>query len=96
MQPPPDQADEAFHNAVPAPLHRCAPLTILHELFEQWGNLCSPQATEDGKLPNGHLLLQLGSEQRYYHEDDLRSMLRELHAELLKQQETNSLPLAAS
>jgi hypothetical protein len=94
MHPTPDQADEAFHNAIAAPLHRCAPLVILHELFEQWGNLCSPQTTEDGKLPEGFLQLQIGSEQRFFHQDDLRSMLRDLHAELLKQQETNSKPLA--
>lgn len=96
MHPTPDQADEAFHNAIAAPLHRCAPLVILHELFDQWGNLCSPQTTEDGNLPPGFMMLQIGSERRFFHQDDLRSMLRDLHAELLKQQETNSLPLAAS
>ena len=96
MHPTPDQADEAFHNAIAAPLHRCAPLVILHELFEQWGNLCSPQTAEDGKLPEGFLRLQLAYEERFFHQDDLRSMLRELHAELLKQQDTNPKPLANS
>lgn len=96
MQPTPDQADEAFHNAIAAPLHRCAPLVILHELFEQWGNLCSPQVAEDGKLPEGFMRLQLAYEERFFHQDDLRSMLRDLHAELLKQQDTNPKPLANS
>lgn len=96
MHPTPDQADEAFNNNIAAPLHRCAPLVILHELFEQWGNLCSPQTAEDGKLPEGFLRLQLAYEERFFHQDDLRSMLRELHAVLLKQQDTNPKPLANS
>jgi hypothetical protein len=95
MNPTPDQADEAYNNTIAAPLHRCAGIIILHELFEQWGNLCSPQTNDDGKLPAGFLMLQIGDERRFFHEDDLRSMLRDLHAELLKQQETNSLPLSA-
>lgn len=94
MQPTPEQADESFNNAVAAPLHRCAPLVILHELFDQWGNLCIPQVDEIGRLPPEILSLQIGDERRFFHQDDLRSMLRDLHAELLKQQETNSLPLA--
>lgn len=93
MQPTPDQADEAFHNDIAAPLHRCAPLFILHELFDQWGALCIPHMDEIGRLPPGFMMLQIGDERRFFHEDDLRSMLRDLHAELVKQQETNSKPL---
>lgn len=85
MNPTPQQADEAFNLHVEAPLHRLAPLTILHELFEQWGNLCSPQTDDEGNLPANFLRLQIGSELRFFHEDDLRSMLRELHAAFMQQ-----------
>lgn len=84
MNPTPQQADEAFNLHAEAPLHRLAPLTILHELFEQWGSLCSPQTDEDGRLPPGFMRLQIGSELRFFNEDNLRSMLRELHATFVK------------
>lgn len=93
MNPTPQQADEAFNLHAEAPLHRLAPLTILHELFEQWGDLCCPQTDEEGCLPPGFLRLQIGSELRFFHEDDLRSFLRELHATFTKQHQVQHAKL---
>lgn len=95
MKPTPSHANETAAFCVPAPLHQCEPLLILTELFEQWGNECSPPTKEDGGLPPGFLSLQVGDLRRFFHEDDLRNMLRELHATLVKQQQTGNPPHSA-
>lgn len=91
MNPTPQQADEAFNLHAEAPLHRLAPLTILHELFEQWGSICAAHKQTRTIFPPGFMRLQIGGGCEFFNEDNLRSMLRGAHATLLNIIRLNTL-----
>lgn len=96
MNPTPAQADYNAGIHVPTPLHRCSSFTVLHELFDFWGNVASPPTDEENELPPGWMKLQLGGVVRFFHAEDLQSFLADLHAQYLKALQTSSLPLSAS
>jgi hypothetical protein len=57
-----------------APLHTCAPLTILHACLRQTGDTCSPQTTEEGELPPGWLSLCIDGLTYYYTSETLHDL----------------------
>lgn len=71
--------DIAPHNddldTVTLPLHQCPPLAQLEELFEHWGDTCSPPTDEELRLPPGYFRLTCCGQVRYFTMDDAQGLI---------------------